>query len=596
MKLRHLLLSTLVALMASATAMAQDASTVTLGFCNGKNSLSSDYNLGKKGWTHAAVRIPASTVQAYAGNAITTLRAALANRSNCDTLRLWVRTSLDGENLAEATTTSTTAPYIVRKWNQLELAEPLQLTGEEGDLYIGYSLHHLGAVAAVSMVQPAIPNSSYVKLGDNGWSNESNNGTVSIEALVVGTNFKQFDLSMGSASVSPNADGLSYKVTAVVTNLGTADVAGYSITAAPGSGTPEGVTETVNEVLQSGHSSVVTFTVDNPSGELDLRTPWLVSVAPDAETDEDTDNNAVTAQFTFLRNPLVEEFTTEVCPNCPRVAGWLHNILDKEPYKSRIVAVCHHSAYYTDSYTKPCDTSYTWFFNDGGSTYAPAIMLDRNNDYGESNTPVFLPGSQAGFQTMMDDALDRPANLFMVVNTSVNEDSTQVFVTVTGQKNDFYSSANPCLNVQVTEDNIATTSQSGASGTFYHQHVTRDYNSTWGDQVEWDENGQFTMTYTFNLAENWKKEDLKVIAWVYNYDSSNPTNCKVDNAAQTVINFASDEPANPADINADGVVDASDVTALIDVILNGGENGDVNGDGVVDAGDVTALIDIVLGN
>ncbi len=52
------------------------------------------------------------------------------------------------------------------------------------------------------------------------------------------------------------------------------------------------------------------------------------------------------------------------------------------------------------------------------------------------------------------------------------------------------------------------------------------------------------------------------------------------------------------DVNADGVVDASDVTALIAAVLGtaGTANADINGDGMTDASDVTALIAIVLGN
>lgn len=50
------------------------------------------------------------------------------------------------------------------------------------------------------------------------------------------------------------------------------------------------------------------------------------------------------------------------------------------------------------------------------------------------------------------------------------------------------------------------------------------------------------------------------------------------------------------DVNGDGLVDISDVTNLIDIILNGGESvgGDVNGDGRVDISDATRLIDLIL--
>ena len=53
------------------------------------------------------------------------------------------------------------------------------------------------------------------------------------------------------------------------------------------------------------------------------------------------------------------------------------------------------------------------------------------------------------------------------------------------------------------------------------------------------------------------------------------------------------------DVNGDGSVTIADVTALIDLLLNGGTpptTADVNGDGQVTIADVTALIDMLLGN
>ena len=53
----------------------------------------------------------------------------------------------------------------------------------------------------------------------------------------------------------------------------------------------------------------------------------------------------------------------------------------------------------------------------------------------------------------------------------------------------------------------------------------------------------------------------------------------------------------PGDVNGDGNVNISDVTALIDLLLSGGEisaGTDVNGDGQVNISDVTALINRLL--
>ena len=52
----------------------------------------------------------------------------------------------------------------------------------------------------------------------------------------------------------------------------------------------------------------------------------------------------------------------------------------------------------------------------------------------------------------------------------------------------------------------------------------------------------------------------------------------------------------PGDVNCDGAVDVSDVTALIAMILNGNTSpvGDINNDDDVDVSDVTLLIAMIL--
>jgi hypothetical protein len=55
--------------------------------------------------------------------------------------------------------------------------------------------------------------------------------------------------------------------------------------------------------------------------------------------------------------------------------------------------------------------------------------------------------------------------------------------------------------------------------------------------------------------------------------------------------------AGPGDANGDGVINVSDVTSLIDLLLSGEDVPayiDVNGDGVVNVSDVTTLIDQLL--
>jgi len=66
------------------------------------------------------------------------------------------------------------------------------------------------------------------------------------------------------------------------------------------------------------------------------------------------------------------------------------------------------------------------------------------------------------------------------------------------------------------------------------------------------------------------------------------------------IKMVKDAPSLVGDVNCDGAVNASDVTALYNYILNGDSTflstSDVNADGSVNASDVTAVYNIILGN
>ena len=70
------------------------------------------------------------------------------------------------------------------------------------------------------------------------------------------------------------------------------------------------------------------------------------------------------------------------------------------------------------------------------------------------------------------------------------------------------------------------------------------------------------------------------------------------NGFETVYLDAPEVPSKKGDINGDGEINASDVTALINKILSLADYADamcdLNGDGEVNVDDVTALINLIL--
>ena len=104
----------------------------------------------------------------------------------------------------------------------------------------------------------------------------------------------------------------------------------------------------------------------------------------------------------------------------------------------------------------------------------------------------------------------------------------------------------------------------------------------------YDENGLVHVNWGWYGVENGYFDIALLNVFQYTYD---------DWQAMYVGLYPNRESL-PGDVNSDGLVDISDVTTLIDLVLTGtaagNDNADVNADGDVDIADVIVLIDSVL--
>lgn len=515
---------------ALATFVAASAqNTVNLGYCNGEVATSSEQVLNSTGWVHAAISLPPTATSAYNGSSLTAVRVALVQRINIDTLKVWVRTHLDGENLAEGVITRTSSPKIARGWNTAQLDKPVSINGRQ--LYVGFSFKQRASVQGVSLVGEPMYNTSYVKLGDADWQDISQLGQVSIEAVVQGSTVPAFDLGLTGAVVSPypTAGPNALRVTAQVHNFGMNDAHALRFALLSG---PTELEAQVPDTVLSARSKAVTFVV-NPSQAIESEQFTLCLRHVDGFDDEVSANDSIEASYAYLKNVLVEEFTTEKCVSCPRVANLLNAVLEEAPYRDRVAAVCHHAGYYTDQFTQSWDEDLVWLYATSDKSYAPAVLVDRRPDFSNSNdrTPTaFIPQSTDEMKQVLDYYMDRVAELAVGVSVTLNADSTYATVAVNGKKSANYATKNPRLTVYLVENGIATTSQTGATGTFVQNHVTRAQNSTWGVPVEWNGN-TFSYECSLSIDKSWKRENMQAVAFVGNYDADDKENCVIDNAS-----------------------------------------------------------------
>lgn len=525
----------LTVFLCGAAVQAQDVSGYPIGYCNGELSTSSRVKHDKAGdWVSSALYITPELAATVASNHIDQMHFGLCSTIHVEKVKIWVRSELSGENLCE---TTVDVSALKKGWNTVDFETPYNIPSDGKGFYLGYSVLQDGRSAGPSLLQKSGTGTFYYQAGDGEWQDKSDEYILCLEGLVYGDNLPKYNVTLENVttqSVFIVTDG-NLKCVAKVRNCGIVTVTKLDFKIEV-SGAVEPVTDVTECSIPFGEVKDVAFTVR----------PVLASVPEDCEvkvtvtsvngnSDENVTDNAATSSFlvmedAFPRVVMLEEFTTERCPNCPAAATKLHNVLADPQYSENVLAICHHSGYHYDSYTTDFDKEYEWFYNDNGGTYAPAMMLDRALTV-ESGSAVFFPSSESMLKEEIDKRLAAPS--MVSVNVAAQKESeNKLTVKVNGKRigtgDELY------VTVFLVENDIATDNQAGAGPDYMHQHVGRAVNSTWGSPVE--RNGEeYSYECTFTLDDKWNFNNMEVLAMLARYDSTDATACMVENAGRFVL-------------------------------------------------------------
>lgn len=511
-----------------------NAQELRLGLCRGRIAGTGTIKSQEaKTWVSGAIYIPASTLRTFAGNQITAIRAALAARPNIEELKVWLRSSLEGENLVEKSITRTSEPAVMKGWNNVVLDQPFDITANTEGLYIGYSFYQAKPAFGLSTIEALAEGGLFYQFSDEDWTDHSAEGTLCIEAVVEGDNLPEVNLAIANLKIPEIyvADREKMIVEGTVWNRAAATITGFDLKFSV-----EGAnTYSRHFDVNLPHNETYNFRAEVPIDEsvaYQERGSLSVEVCNINEgSDHDILDNTARADFSVLRhefkhNILVEEFTTEKCVNCPRVGTYIHESLQKERFKDNVVVICHHAGYHTDWLTTSFDSEYLWLYNDNGSTYAPAIMIERDA-YG-GTTPVLKPSSQNFIEEKWDEALSSPAFVSININANLDAAGEHLNVDVSGMKIKETICENPHLTVYIVEDNIPAKNQGGAEQGWIHHHVNRTVNTAWGAPIDFS-GDDYSYSYEFTLSPDWVKENLNIVACISNYNPNNPADCKVAN-------------------------------------------------------------------
>lgn len=452
---------------------------------------------------------------------------------NITEAKVWIRTSLDGPELVSKSIDRENEPTLATGWNKVVFDTPWEIPADCQGFYLGYSVLQKGYSYGIAHNTKPCPGGMFYNRGETGWEDLSDEYTLYLQADVEGSDLPGVNIAVSSCTVNPqynlgSGSPLSAKVR--LRNMGAQNLSSLDLSLMNGDNVLDVQQVTLN-TLEPGCNNEYTVNFA-PGFTAPGKYELTVKAGNPAEgTDVDPSDNIGDITLNVLgeqlqRMLLIEEFSTEQCPNCPAAATLLHNILARDNMQGRAAAVVHHAGYGEDFLTQSWDKEYTWFYN--GGTFAPAFMVDRAA--GDAITPVIMSGR---LEAKINSRLDVQPDASLKVKGEYLENGNRIKVTVSGQKyipGDLC--ANPVVTLWLTEDNVKSVSQAGSSAAFKHQHVARALNATYGEDVTFD-GDKFEYTFTFNnIDSSWKKDDLKVVAALHNRKGDSPSGMEIINAAE----------------------------------------------------------------
>ena len=241
-------------------------------------------------------------------------------------------------------------------------------------------------------------------------------------------------------------------------------------------------------------------------------------------------------QQTFNRNILLEQFTTVNCGWCPSGAD---RITDAIGTTSNIIWIKHHAGFGTDFLTNDIHTTMTVFY--GGSTFAPAMMVDRTRFNSSDDGPVTSVGQVTAIRTLFAKA-KQVSTYCKVLPLQVGFDPSTRIISgrVTGRfGEDNTWDENTRITVYIVEDSIVGAqhdyTEHGNWNDYVHMGTIRaSVTDMWGDPLEVNASDRtFDYGYFYTLPEEYDFHHCKVVAFVYQYDAADINNRPVLNAAQS---------------------------------------------------------------
>lgn len=528
---------------------------VRLGYCT------TDYSRGliAQGQTgthtyQAAICLTSDMLDKYVGDKIKSIEFAIKPLRG-KSATVFVCTDLD--NMKNTTITTGTTTEHQEGWNKVNLRKPVTI--KKGmELYVGYQLLIWDGEDYDCLLFDNSPyglkGKNWYGIDDKWYSNISGiDHNLCVRAVVSGDNFPENDITLirvdpvdGSDFVTQNSPKDFY---AYVQNNGSKPITAISLSTLSKTASNQQTADFSYDNLNipNNEPTKLLFTNVTIPVEGNFTTNFSINKVNGESDPYPSDNTADRIGFSIKegtepvsRNVLFEEFTAEGSEDSP-AADEMHNKVIDDNDLDYVVWVKHHRNFQkiSDKFVIPEDDDYAELYGTS-RPFVPASCLDRLiiSNMEDSGPAYFIPYEDQ-LATFFGIAKEQPSFVSLEVNPTVSTDGKTLNVEVSGHAgtNEMPLQTDLRLTTWLVEDYIVSKTQKGATN-YVQNGVIRKVlsGSAWGDKLDIS-NYDFNKSFSVALDPEWKAENMRVVSFVGNYDSS-AFKRQVYNSAQANCNLS----------------------------------------------------------
>ena len=430
-------------------------------------------------------------------------------------------------------------------WNDVLFDEPFVI-GDEA-FYLGWQAYEtIGTpYPLVAYAKATVPQSCWVNQAKKSWEEYADRGTLLIFALLDDDAVSSFDHAAYAQNtthpqtVAPNQD---FTGGLYIHNFSPYPIENLEI-AMQGEGATEPTYQTITlpTPLEAYGSTVVVAQLRAGTTE-GTSVDWTCTVSKLNNATAQSGRPGVTKLYVtvdnFQRVPIIEEFTSQRCINCPQMAYFLEKAF--EQYGGPYVYVSHHSGFQNDTFTGEADKQITYIFGGYENEYNPAIMYNRAVLEGENTV---IQGIRDMSPTPYLEALAKAAQMPAMAEVNIASDGSNI--TVSGRIARDLVSQSLYLSCYLVEDGISVEqypqlgmddadAPSDLKDVFRHNgvilhHFTKD---AVGDILSVNSDGTYSVCFASVEKTGFGGSGQRLVALIHKVNKSDLRDNQVLNAAQ----------------------------------------------------------------